>query len=116
VPEGAAALTDFSSTRGVPCSPVSGKLYAKILRKEIAPVFSLLALDRQFGAVPGGGTTSPSVAVDLLYARGRFSKRSVGIVCADLRAAFCSATMTVLAHVSRSLSVVFLLTMTVQPP
>ncbi len=41
-------------------------------------------MDRQFGAVPGGGTSSLSVAVNLLFESARVSKRSHGILFADL--------------------------------
>ena len=47
------------------CSSTVGKLYGKCLRKAASPALVAESQGTQFGAVPGGGTDLPSVAIQM---------------------------------------------------
>ncbi len=77
-----------NSSRGVLCADVSGKLYSGTLRRETIPCLVKLCEGQQFGAIPGGGTAVPSLALFCAIRRAQALRRPLGALFLDLRAAF----------------------------
>ena len=65
-----------------------GKLYGRCLRKAAAPALVAESGGTQCGAVPGGGTDLPSVAIQLFLDGAAQRGRTVAVLFTDIKGAF----------------------------
>jgi hypothetical protein len=79
---------NLANARGVLCSSTVGKLYGKCLRKAAIPALVAESQGTQFGAIPGGGTDLPSVAIQMFLEGAARRGRSVAVLFTDIRGAF----------------------------
>jgi len=78
----------LANARGVLCSSSVGKLYARCLRTAAVPGLVAETLGAQFGAVPGGGTDLPAVAVQLFMDGAARRGKTVAVLFGDIKGAF----------------------------
>ena len=88
VPRKPAKPLSLSTGRGVLCSSTVGKLYGRCLRRAAVPALVKEAGGTQFGAVPGGGTDLPAVAVQLFLGGAVRRGRTVAAIFTDIKGAF----------------------------
>ena len=76
------------NARGVLCSSSVGKLYGRCLRNAAVPALVAETQGAQFGAVPGGGTDLPSVAIQLFLDGAARRGKTVAVLFTDITGAF----------------------------
>ena len=89
------------TARGVLLGNAIAKLWAKMIRTELAPHFALQSFAQQLGPSSGGGTHFATQAVKLHMHKTSILKKCGAVVFADLKAAFYR---TVLEYVLGGLS------------
>ena len=89
------------TARGILLGNAIAKLWAKMIRTEVAPHFAFQSSAQQLGPSPGGGTHFPTQAVKLHMHNATILKKCSAVVFADLKAAFYR---TVLEYVLGGLS------------
>ena len=89
------------TARGVLLGNAIAKLWAKMIRTELAPHFALQSFAQQLGPSTGGGTHFATQAVKLHMHKTSILKKCGAVVFADLKAAFYR---TVLEYVLGGLS------------
>ena len=78
----------LANARGVLCSSNVGKLYGKCLRKVAVPALVAESMGAQYGAIPGGGTDLPSVAIQIFLDGAARRGRTVAVLFTDIKGAF----------------------------
>ncbi len=88
-PKKPTALMDLVNSRGVLSNNSAAKLLGKVLRDVCVPKLEATTSDHQFGSVRAGGCTDvASMCVRAVLEYGKQTGTSLGVVFADLRAAF----------------------------
>ena len=90
VPKKPGTGPSLNNARGVILSPVPGKAYAKVLRREAAPLLLTHGAELQFGSRSGGGVDIPSLAVRAFWNYTKAAELSAAILFTDVAAAFYS--------------------------
>ncbi len=70
----------FGNARGVICSSVPAKVYARVWRDMTVPVLQAVAGHLQSGSLPGGGVEAPSMAVRALVACAKAASISMALL------------------------------------
>ena len=78
----------LGNARGVLCSSSVGKLYGRCLRKAAVPALVAESGGAQFGAVPGGGTDLPAMAIQLILDGAARRGKTVAVLFTDIKGAF----------------------------
>ena len=91
----------LDTARGVLLGNATAKLWAKMIRTELAPHFALQSFAQQLGPSSGGGTHFATQALKLHMHKASILKKCGAVVFADLKAAFYR---TVLEYVLGGLS------------
>ena len=87
-PEEGPEAASLGNARGVLCSSSVGKLYGRCLRKAAEPGLAAETQGAQFGAVPGGGTDLPAMAIQLFLDGAARRGKTVAVLFTDIKGAF----------------------------
>jgi hypothetical protein len=90
VPKKTKVPLSLLNARGVVLAPVPGKVLGRMLRCKAVPVLQHIAGHLQSGSLPGGGCHAPSMTVRALATHARTTRRAIGFLFVDIRAAVYS--------------------------